>query len=272
MTGRSKVASLACAVQAAMVVALVGCTSGQTAPTSTPTPTPTATAAPTAEPASEPPTTTPAALTPTTPNPAFTCVNELPGAQWLSGTTGDETVSGVVAGSGPTLVILGHQSDGNVCSWVPFAQELIAAGHSVALASFVPGDPVALLLGLADYGRAAGATGVVVMGASMGAAYAIGAAAPMEPPPDLLIALSPPLTYDPAGPAPEVDALEAASRIDAPFLLVVGERDGGFLQPAEEIADASDAEFVVDESGGHGIDLLDGAELRQRVLDAIAAA
>lgn len=204
--------------------------------------------------------------------PRYECLQELPDAQWLVGDSEGIEVAAGLAGSGDTLVVLGHQSDGHPCSFTFLAQRLIADGYQVALPAYRGGDPIGLQLGIVDFALAAGTADVVLGGASMGATYAIGAAAQMDPAPVAVIALSPALEFDPSGQAfPPVNAEVAAAQLSAPLLLMVGEHDTAFVSAAERIGAAAGVDPVVVETGGHGIDLLGVDDVAAQVLDFIAS-
>src|SRR5262252_6669618 len=48
----------------------------------------------------------------------------------------DSYLGGVVVGSGPTGVVLGHRNDANLCEWMPYAHELADKGYRVLAFDF----------------------------------------------------------------------------------------------------------------------------------------
>jgi len=136
--------------------------------------------------------TTPSRATPTplpTTAPATVadrCLVDAPGAvERLTGSDGS-SVTGATYGSGPTAVVLLHQTGaGGFCGWVPYARWLGARGVlAVAVDDClhgaprctpqVAGDTRAQVALAVDRARARGATRVAVVGASMGGARALG--------------------------------------------------------------------------------------------------
>jgi pimeloyl-ACP methyl ester carboxylesterase len=131
---------------------------------------------------------------------------------------------------GRTAVVLAHMSEGDLCSWAPYARRLAAKGffvfpfdlrghgfsegienHSLAAA-----DVKAAVRAV----RGLGARKVVVGGASLGGIAAIIATPRLRPPVQGVISVS-----GPAAIPGELDARRAASRLRIPTLFVVAEQD-----------------------------------------------
>lgn len=166
---------------------------------------------------------------------------------------------GVMWGTGPRTVVLGHEHRANLCSWAPFARTLARAGVRVlafdhrGFGSSARG-PVRYqsdVVGAIAEVRRRGATRVVAGGASMGGTAAIvgGAAAKA----DAVFGLSPPAVF--AG----LDAVAAVGAYDRPLLVAAGALEPDYPEDARRIVDASPAaEKTVElpQTGFHGTDIL----------------
>jgi pimeloyl-ACP methyl ester carboxylesterase len=174
-------------------------------------------------------------------------------------------VRGVVIGSGAAGVVLAHQSNGSVCEWWPYARELQAAGYRVLAIDFegygasdAPsggGDPAYQddVIAAATWLRSHGTPLVVLMGASLGGAAVIVAAAKMPPRPAGVIDLSGPRSF--AG----LEALQAAPDITAPILFAVGEQDAPFAADTRAIrkaARSATTTLVTVPGRDHGVSLV----------------
>ena len=102
------------------------------------------------------------------------------GGDFVRATTSEGNgVAFLLLGSGTSGVVLGPQSDGDICQWLPYAQEL-ATRYRVALFDWKePREEVPLLAVKAL--RDAGATKVVLAGASLGGAFALSEAHRVRP-------------------------------------------------------------------------------------------
>lgn len=172
-------------------------------------------------------------------------------------------LGGLVFGTGRTGVVLAHQSDGDLCQWLPYAKTLAQRGYR-ALAIDFPGvgastDSAATLDGaLADaaaFLRADGATKIVLIGASMGGTASIAAAAEIRPPVAGVISLSGPSVYQ------DTRAVDAAPKLAVPVLYMAADDDPSFAASARELYAATPTrdkrKLVVLPTGGHGVQLLD---------------
>jgi hypothetical protein len=95
-------------------------------------------------------------------------------------TTQGNSVGILLIGTGTGGVVLGPQDNGDICSWLPYAQEL-AAHYRVALFDWKEPRPEVPLLAVAAL-RKAGARKVVLGGASYGGALALSEAHQVRPP------------------------------------------------------------------------------------------
>jgi pimeloyl-ACP methyl ester carboxylesterase len=134
-------------------------------------------------------------------------------------------------GHGKTAVVLAHQSDGTLCQWVPYAKRLAGLGYLAVVFDFRSagasqyrsypanrrwgGDVAAA----GKVARAAGATKVFLVGASLGGSAVVSAAANVRPPVAGVVSVS--------GSADLADALAAAKRlrVQSLFIAAKGDRD-----------------------------------------------
>jgi hypothetical protein len=102
------------------------------------------------------------------------------GGDFVRATTSEGNgVAFLLLGTGKSGVVLGPQSDGDICMWLPYAQEL-ATRYRVALFDWKePREEVPLLAVKAL--RDAGVTKVVLGGASLGGAFALSQAHAVQP-------------------------------------------------------------------------------------------
>ena len=193
-------------------------------------------------------------------------------------------LAGAVRGTGRTGVVLSHMSDGDVCSWDPYARQLAEAGYRVLVLQFQAygesdgaagdGELADNVIGAANLLRREGVDGVALIGASMGGAASLAAATGLTPPAAAVISMSAPTVY------PNADAMSAVPRLTVPVLYLVGETDGAFAANARELHAATPAtttrELVVVPSSAHGIFLLGQAgstgERVRSAMDAFLAA
>ena len=162
---------------------------------------------------------------------AHPCVrgNEL----WFRAADGTRLVGHRFGGKRPgarTAVVLAHMSEGDLCSWLPYARSLAAQGLFVFPFDFrghgfskgrenhrrAPGDVVAAVRAI----RSLGARKVVVVGASLGGIAALMAAPAIRPALTGVVAVS-----APAAIPGELDALPAARRLTVPTLYLAAEDD-----------------------------------------------
>ncbi|MEO7423133.1 MAG: dienelactone hydrolase family protein [Ornithinibacter sp.] len=204
---------------------------------------------------------------PTKPAPATVaerCYTESPGAIiGIKAADGASTLSAVTYGSGSTAAIFLHQTGaGGLCGWVPFGTWVAGQGVRAILVDDcshgrsqcspqVLGDARATVAIAVDWARSGGATRVVLVGASMGGAVALGTAQDVGA--DAVVDLSGPSRWQGVP-----DAVTAARAISIPLLLVVAADDSTMgipdLQQAAEESPATTKDFVTVDTG-HGWDL-----------------
>ena len=174
-------------------------------------------------------------------------------------------------GSGKTAVVLAHQSDGTLCQWVPYAKRLAGRGYTAIVFDFrnaggsqsVPWTATRRLGGdvaaAARAARAAGATKVFLVGASLGGSAVISAGANVRPQVAGVVSVS--------GSADLSDALVAAKRLRVPalYLAAKGDRDFAADVPRLAAATRSSHEAVVLPGYEHGVQLV-AASARARTL------
>ena len=234
-----------------VVLGLAGCSADtKTSRPSEPTVSQTSVTSPTAttvspSPSAEPlgaitPTGRPTATIPPSPLPEVgaTCLEPSDRARRviIPGSAGAKLTAALL-GQGRQGVVLVHQSNGDVCQWLPYARELVRAGYLVldldlrtsgyAQYEGVQPSPLGLYVSAAaGYLRKQGAAKVVLVGASMGGTASLVAAAITTPRVDAVVSLSAPAEY--VG----IDARTAAGLLRVPVLYGVAADD-------EDFADAS---------------------------------
>ncbi|MGW6501131.1 alpha/beta hydrolase [Nonomuraea angiospora] len=161
-------------------------------------------------PAPVPETTTPAPI-PTGPN-VSGCFTEADGKIFKH----DGDLPGVIAGDGPVGVVVTYERRGNVCTWRPLSDRLVAAGYRVLLyartSAILPEDgAVAMAKRLA---KEPGVKRIFLVGGSIGATTAVPAAVRFGPKAAGVVAVS-----------GEISA-ENAARLTVPLLQVGSEHDG----------------------------------------------
>ncbi len=193
------------------------------------------------------------------------CGFDVPGRLFaIKGRDRGTQLAAVELGSGPTVAILLHQTDGDgLCGWVPFGRLLAAQGvHVLAVDVCMYGESVCSrrtlddapeMLRLAvEWARAHGAHRVTVVGASMGGSYAIGTGQAAGV--DAIVDLSGPVVW-PGVPR----AVAAAPRIRVPLLVAVNKDTDraafGPLRQAVRRAPTQAKQFVA-APPGHGWDLV----------------
>ncbi len=173
------------------------------------------------------------------------------------------SVAAVDLGTGFSGVVLAHQSDGSLCEWLPYGEQLAAQGYRVLAFDFVGSGSSSMpkqktyvedVRTAVTYLREQGVGKVVIIGASMGATMSIVAGAAIAPPVDGVVALSTPVAFD------GVNAQRAAPSLKSPVLYVAGDTDGDYASYAKDVYDATPAELrqlVVVSAPQHGIRLMD---------------
>ena len=187
-------------------------------------------------------------------------------------------LAGISFGTGTRGVVLAHQSQADLCQWLPEAKALAGRGYRT------------LVLELRRHGnsgyprrnaqrydldidaavrelRRRGAKKIVTVGASLGASAILISAA--RTPVDGVVSLSSPDRFG------LVNPLAAMPRLRVPALFAAAEEDGGssgfdFAQSARDLhgtAASADKALVIVPGDAHGVDLLPDATVRA-ALDA----
>jgi len=176
--------------------------------------------------------------------------------------SGGSRLDGAVLGAGPTVAIFLHQTEpAAMCGWGTYAAWVSTRGVRAVLVdlcghgastcspalSAAPVDQVRLVV---DWVRAHGATRVVLVGASMGGAVALGSAQAVGA--DALVDLSGPAQWDGVP-----DGVVAARHTTIPMLLAVAPSDMS-PEPFRAAITASPArhKVFVEARSGHGWDLV----------------
>jgi pimeloyl-ACP methyl ester carboxylesterase len=187
------------------------------------------------------------------------------------------TLVGVVLGRGRTGLVLGHQVGSDLCEWLPQAQAFAEQGYQVLAFDFQgygdsqPGSGTDAgidtdVVAAAEQLRRRGATGIVLVGSSMGGTAVLSAATRIRPPVAGVVSLSGPASFQ------GVDAGAAISRLRVPVLLVVCADDQPFVDDARAMyraAPTRDKRLLVIPGGGHGTGMLEFGEDAPRVLAAV---
>jgi pimeloyl-ACP methyl ester carboxylesterase len=195
------------------------------------------------------------------------------------------TLSGAVVGSGPVGAVLIHEYPRDLCGWWPYARYL--AGHGVR----------ALLFDLRCFGespcpsgrghattdvaaamaevRRRGARRVALVGASMGGAIAVVAAARLHP--AAVVDLSGERDTTGLTPGIDADAGAAARDVTAPALFAVARGDRYVPVPdmravARGVRSSTSRLIVLPAAAGHGWDMLFGTTSTWSPLAATVAA
>src|SRR5918995_217805 len=165
-----------------------------------------------------------------------------------------------VHGDGPSAVVLVNQIEDAPCRWTEFAARVADGGRRVVLWSYGTRDLAerqAAVTAAIDATRADGAEHVVLIGASIGAGYALESAAAANPPIDGVIALSP--GAEPGERARQVSGLGS---LTAAVLAVASKSDAGstpaVAQSLLDAAASADEGLLALAGGTHGIALVTG--------------
>jgi pimeloyl-ACP methyl ester carboxylesterase len=152
------------------------------------------------------------------------------GELWFYAADGTKLV-GHRFGKGTTAVILGHQSGGDLCEWLPYARRLAAQGYFVFAIDFrghgfsqfrggrAENRLAADLAAAAKTVRKLGKRKVFLVGASMGGIASLVAGANVKPALDGVVSISAPARYR------SLDAVATAPRLRVPVLYLAAEAD-----------------------------------------------
>jgi pimeloyl-ACP methyl ester carboxylesterase len=156
------------------------------------------------------------------------------GELWFNAADGTKLV-GHRFGTGSTAVILTHQSEGDLCDWLPYAKRLAARGYFVFPIDFrgygfsdVPAaGPYRYAQDIAAAVKAVRKLGkrkVFVVGASMGGIAAVVAGASVSPPLAGVVSVSSPARFR------GLDGVKAGPRLRVPvlYLAATGDDNAGY--------------------------------------------
>jgi dienelactone hydrolase len=181
------------------------------------------------------------------------------------------SLAGVLLGSGRVGLVFAHQTDADMCEWVPYARLLAAKGYTALAIDMngfgasqssagVPAQPRfdQDLLAAAALLRRQGVTSVVLVGASLGGLASVVAASEAQPPVTAVVDVSGPEQMS------GLDDVAAARRLTVPALFLVGERDE-FVADVRAVAAAAPKTpthrlVVIPGTASHGVALLDPAQ------------
>ena len=193
------------------------------------------------------------------------------GELWLKAADGTKLV-GHRFGKGTTAVILGHQSNGDLCEWLPYARRLASKGYFVFAIDFrghgfsqvrsgaAANRLAADLTAATKVMRKLGKRKVFLVGASMGGIAALVAGANTSPRVDGVVSVSAPARFM------GMNAAATAPRLRTPVLYLAAELDDNagfdFSEDAEEMyakTAAVDKQLEVLPGTGHGVGLIAGS-------------
>jgi pimeloyl-ACP methyl ester carboxylesterase len=172
-------------------------------------------------------------------------------------------------GKGSVGIAVGHEVNGNLCNWMPFARMLARSGFRVLAFDFRNAGSSATvnnahadwldldLAAAAAALRSHGAKKILLGGASLGATVALAAAGRGYGKPAGVFSLSAPAVW-----TDRLDAERAVRRLAVPVLFVAAEADVDFAADARTLyagTAESDKKLVIVPGGQHGTGMLMGA-------------
>ena len=202
------------------------------------------------------------------------------GELWFFAADGTKLV-GHRFGKGTTAVILAHQSEGDLCDWLPYARRLASRGYFVfpvdfrgygfsqvrtgAAATRFAADLAAATKALRKLGKKK----VFLVGASMGGIASLVAGANVTPAVDGVVSVSSPARFR------GMDALKTAPRLQVPVLYLAAEGDDNagfdFSQDAEAMYAATasaNKRLEVLPGSLHGIALMAGSARAKELVES----
>ncbi|MFC5260906.1 alpha/beta fold hydrolase [Kribbella qitaiheensis] len=189
-------------------------------------------------------------------------------------------LTAALLGQGRRGVVLVHESNQDVCQWLPYARELVRNGYFVldldlSTSGYVQYEgvqpsPLGLSVSAAaGYLRKQGAGKVVLVGASMGGTASLTAAAITTPRVDGVVSLSAPAEYD------DIDARTAAGMLRVPVLYGAAVDDRNFADASRVLHAATTSQKSIQIVPGtrHGVALVaqDGDPTLRRAVGAFIA-
>ena len=177
---------------------------------------------------------------------------------------------GVTLGKGHVGVALGHESDGTLCNWMPFARILSKAGYRVIAFDFrnsrgssahVNGARSQNLdldfVAASGVLRARGASRVLLVGASLGGTAALVAGSEVAPSVAGVAALSPAAQW-----SARLDGDAAVKKLAVPVLFMAAHGDTDFANDAQTLygeAASSDKRLELVAGADHGTFMVRGS-------------
>jgi alpha-beta hydrolase superfamily lysophospholipase len=182
-------------------------------------------------------------------------------------------LDGAEVGDGDVGVVLAHESDSDLCQWLPFAKTLADKGYR-AFAFDLRGSGSSRpqfsaratrydldVKAASDELRRLGAKKVFIAGASLGGAAVMAASPSVDPQPAGVISFS--------GEPELLDAMASAPTTKAPLLVLLARNDGYTSVASERrfvhAAESPSKQLVVYPDDWHGWDLLYHAPYKARV-------
>jgi pimeloyl-ACP methyl ester carboxylesterase len=198
-------------------------------------------------------------------------------------TSAGASLVGVLLGSGPTGLVLGHQNGSDLCEWMPTARTWAQGGYRVLVLDFEGfGDsqtgsgPDARIdvdmVAAAQELRRRGVDKLVLIGSSMGGTAALAAATSVTPAVSGVVSMSGPGEFQ------GVDAAGALPRLRVPALFAASKDDQPFADDARAMYQAApvrDKRLLIVPGGAHGTAMVEfgpDAQKTKAALDAFIAA
>ncbi len=186
--------------------------------------------------------------------------------------SGAGALSGAIIGRGSTAVAFANQSDQDLCSWVPLAEQLAKQGVMSGLFDYSSiGSPQELAT-VVDTLREQGASRMVVVGASVGGRAVVTLGSKQGSHLDQIVSLSGE-REDSTGSPP--DLLSDAKQVRATPVLYVSSKNDGYTLFAEDTRKLFQAtpsrgtQLLLVSGNEHGVDLLPNPRVRKAVVAAI---
>jgi dienelactone hydrolase len=205
------------------------------------------------------------------------------GELWFYAADGTKLV-GHRFGKGTTAVILAHQSDGDLCEWLPYARRLAAKGYFAFPIDFrgsgfsqrrtgpAANRLAADLAAAVKEMRRLGKRKVFLLGASMGGIASLVAGANVKPPVDGVVSISSPARFR------GLDAATTAPRLRVRVLYLAAEDDDNagydFSRDAEEMHAATasaDKRLELLPGALHGVGLIAGSSRAKTLVEEFLA-
>ncbi|MFG1805476.1 alpha/beta hydrolase family protein [Streptomyces sp. NPDC049040] len=189
----------------------------------------------------------------------FGCLSpEQASAGYLTFTSSEnQDVEAYATGKGTTVLVLAHQADGDVCQWVPDADELAKEGYRV-IAVDSAGSEVAEITAAVTHARAEGARKVLLVGASKGGTAVLTSAGSITPPVDAVVSLSAPASYS------GMDAAGTVPGLTMPVFYMAAEGDTEFAASTRDLSKATgkagENDLTIVDGPNHGVSMLDNPD------------